>query len=271
MAFLAGVVKPRSGLVLTPDKGYLVQSRLGPVARKENYASVAELLQALRLRRDERLAWAITDALTNNETFFFRDRAPFEQFRDVVLPVLAAARQGGSLRVWSAGCSTGQEPYSLAMLMAECAERYPGVSLDILATDISPRVLELAQAGIYTQFEVQRGLPIRLLVKYFSKVEDNWRLAARLRRAVEFRASNLLDESASLGRFDVIFCRNVLVYFDAATKAAVLGRLARQLAPDGALVLGKSETPEGFTEEFQPVEGRPGLFTRAGPRRAAAA
>jgi chemotaxis protein methyltransferase CheR len=159
MAFLAGVVKPRSGLVLTPDKGYLVQSRLGPVARKENYASVAELLQALRLRRDERLAWAITDALTNNETFFFRDRAPFEQFRDVVLPVLAAARQGGSLAVWSAPVARRAGAYSLAMLMEEARDASRACRWTSRHRHLA-RGCWSGAGGIYTQFEVQRGLPI---------------------------------------------------------------------------------------------------------------
>jgi chemotaxis protein methyltransferase CheR len=243
MAFLAGVVRSRSGQLLTPDKGYLVQSRLGPVARRENYASVAELLQALRLRRDETLAWAVTEALANTETMFFRDRAPFAQFRDEVLPLLAAARPGGMVRVWSAGCSTGQEPYSLAMLMAEAAERFPGVTLDILATDLSARCLEVAQAGLYSQFEVQRGLPIRLLVKYFVKHEDHWRLIPAVRRAVRFQAANLLDDTLSLGRFDAIFCRNVLSGLHAEARGVVLERLGRQLAPTARCSSGPARRP----------------------------
>ena len=268
MAFVAEVVKPRSGLVLGPDKGYLVQSRLGPVARRDGFASVSDLLHSLRNRRDEKLAWAVTEALGNTETSFFRDRAPFAQLRDEVLPGLAAARAGGAVRVWSAGCSTGQEPYSLALMMAEAAESLPGVTLDILATDISARSLEVAQAGLYTQFEVQRGLPIRLLIKHFAKVEDNWRLNARLRRAVEFKQANLLDES-TLGRFDVIFCRNVLSGFDAPTRGLVLDRLSRQLAPDGVLVLGATESTDG-EGGFMAIPGRPGFYVRSAPRRAAA-
>lgn len=271
MEFLAGVVKPRSGLVLTREKGYLVESRLGPVARREGCGSVAELVTALRTRREERLATAVTDALTNNETSFFRDRAPFEQFRDEVLPALAAARAGGVVRVWSAGCSTGQEPYSLAMLAEELSGELPELKLDIVATDLSPRCLEIAQAGLYNQFEVQRGLPIRLLLKYFTKQDDNWRLSARLRRAVQFRPANLLVETGALGRFDVILCRNVLSGFDRSTQAAVLERLGRQLSPDGVLLLGASESASGLSDALEPVPDRPGYYFKAAARRAAAA
>lgn len=267
IAYVAGVVKPRSGQVLGPDKGYFVQARLGPVARREGFPGVAEMLRALADKREERLAWAITEALTNGETMFFRDRAPFATFRDEVLPKMAAARQGGSVRVWCAGCSTGQEPYSLALLMEESRERYEGVRLDILATDLSTRALEVAQAGLYNAFEVQRGLPIRMLLGHFVKVEDNWRLASRVRRMVEFRRENLLQDSVA-GAFDVILCRYVLGGLEAGVRAEVLDRLARQLAPGGVLLLGAGETAAGA--ELLAAPGRDGYFVKAGSRRAAA-
>ncbi len=268
IAFVAGVVKPRSGQVLGPEKGYFVQSRLGPVARREGLNSVPELLRALAERREERLAGAVTEALTNGETMFFRDRAPFVTFRDEVLPKLAAARQGGAIRVWCAGCSTGQEPYSLALLMEAQRERYEGVRLDILATDLSARAIEVAQAGLYNPFEVQRGLPIRMLLSHFAKVEDNWRLASRVRRMVEFKVANLLDD-AGLGGFDIVLCRYVLDGFEAGTRAAVLERLTRALAPGGILLLGVGDAAAGGGE-LVAAGGRPGYYVKPGVRRAAA-
>ncbi len=169
---LAVMLKTRSGLILGSDKTYLIESRLSPVARREGYANVAALLTALRTKRDEKLMAACTDAMTTNETFFFRDKLPFDQFRSDVLPPLARARLSGEIKIWCAACSTGQEPYSLAMLMEDMRMLYPRVNLDILATDISDRCLEKAQAGLYTQFEVQRGLPIQMMVKHFEKVDE---------------------------------------------------------------------------------------------------
>ena len=267
MTLLAAVVKPRSGLVLSPDKGYLVESRLGPVARKEGFNSIPELLQAIEIRRDEKLSWAVTEALTHTETCFFRDKAVFEQFRDEILPRLAAARPNGTVRVWSAACSTGQEPYSLAMMMAEAEGRFPGVKLEICASDISSARLEKAQSGLFTQFEVQRGLPIRLLVKHFTKEEDNWRIAPRVRQAVRWRVANLLDDLRALGRFDAILVRNVTGDFDEATRTAVLSRLGEQLAEDGVLVLGANETAG---HGFEPLSGERGLYGRYDRKRAAA-
>lgn len=266
IAFIAGLVKPRSGQVLGSDKGYFIQSRLGPVARREGFATVPELVRALAERREERLATAVTEALTNGETMFFRDRAPFVTFRDEVLPRLAAARTGGAVRVWCAGCSTGQEAYSLALLMEEGRERYEGVRLDILATDLSNRAIEVAQAGVYNSFEVQRGLPIRMLLAHFAKAEDNWRLASRIRRMVEFRVANLLEDSVA-GVFDVILCRYVLDGLEPATRAMVLERLMRSLAPGGILLLGLGEPGGG---ELVGASGRPGYYVRPGVRRAAA-
>jgi chemotaxis protein methyltransferase CheR len=270
MAFLAGLLKARSGLMLPLDKAYLVETRLGPVARKEGFGSTVELIEVLRLRPTEALAAAVTDAMSNTETWFFRDRTPFDQFRDEVLPALARARPGGTVRVWCAGVSTGQEAYSLAMLADEASGEFADVGLQIVATDLSRRCLEKAHAGLYTQFEVQRGLPIRLMVKHFGREEENWRISARLRGAVRFRVANLLDDASALGRFDAVFCRNVLSGFDEPTRSAVLERIAAQLADDGVLVLGAAETVHGLTDRLKPVPGRRGLYVQAHARRAAA-
>ena len=269
--FVAEVVLKRSGLVLGADKSYLVESRLAPIARREEFPSVDALLHSARMRPTEPLLWAITDALTTNETFFFRDKTPFEQFRDDVLPALAASRGQAPLRVWSAACSTGQEPYSLAMLMDEVGHKYPGLKLDVCASDISERVLEKAQAGLYTQFEVQRGLPITHLVRYFDKVEDNWQVKPKLRQQIRWRQFNLLDDMRPLGRFDVVFCRNVLIYFDPDTKRRVLEAIAGVMAEDGFLFLGAAETVMGITEAFTPVAGKRGLYARNPQYRRAAA
>jgi chemotaxis protein methyltransferase CheR len=262
MAFVAEVVRKRSGLVLGPDKSYLVESRLGPVARKEELPSVEALIQRLRAKSEEALLWAVTDALTTNETYFFRDKTPFDQFREDVLPELGPKRANGTLRVWCAACSTGQEPYSITMLMDEIGHKYPGLKLDICASDISDRVLEKAQAGIYTQFEVQRGLPITQLVKYFEKADENWRVKPNLRQVIRWRRFNLLDDMRALGRFDVVYCRNVLIYFDPDTKRKVLENIAAVMAEDGFLFLGAAETVMGLTEAFVPVTGKRGLYAR---------
>ena len=271
MTFLADVVRKRSGLVLGLDKSYLVESRLGPIARKEELPSVDALVHNARARPSEPLLWAITDALTTNETFFFRDKTPFEQFRADVLPALAARRGAGPLRVWCAACSTGQEPYSLAMLMDEVGAGFPGVTLDICASDISERVLEKAQAGLYSQFEVQRGLPISHLIKHFDKADENWQVKARLRQMIRWRRFNLLDDMRPLGRFDVVFCRNVLIYFDTDTRKKVLEAIAGVMPEDGFLFLGASETVIGVSEAFTPVPDRRGLYARTPRRREAAA
>ncbi len=220
---LCRLLKERSGLVLTRDKAYLLESRLLPVARKRNMKSLDELIVALRGRADGELLRDVVEAMTTNESFFFRDIKPFDQFRTFVLPQLLVKRASKkAIRVWSAACSSGQEPYSLAMIMTEEKAKLAGWNIEIVATDLSTEILEKAQAGLYTQFEVQRGLPIQLLVKYFKQQGDRWQIDAGIRSMVRFRCLNLLDDFTQFGQFDVIFCRNVLIYFDQPTKTAVL-------------------------------------------------
>jgi chemotaxis protein methyltransferase CheR len=260
--FIASVLKQRSGLIIGADKAYLVESRLSPLARREGYQNVEALIASMRTRKDESLLAQVTDAMTTNETLFFRDRLPFDQFGEIVLPTLTKSRAMHDLKILSAACSTGQEPYSLAMQMEELRPQFPRVSLNIHAIDISKRCLEKASSGLYTQFEVQRGLPITFLVRYFTKTDENWRLNAKLRSMVKFSAYNLLDDLRNLGRQDIIFLRNVLIYFDIETKKRILENMANLLAPDGFLFLGSTETVLGVTEVFKPVPGHRGLYSR---------
>jgi len=258
--YLRRMLKERSGLVLSPEKQYLVESRLIPVARRAGLGGLCELVGKLR-RADEKLAVEVVEAMTTNESFFFRDKVPFEHFRDTIMPALLAARAAQRrIRIWCAAASTGQEPYSLAMTLKEMKGRLAGWRIEILGTDISVEVLEKAKAGIYSQFEVQRGLPIQMLVKYFAQVGDTWQLAPEIRAMVQYRPLNLLGDFASLGSFDVVFCRNVLIYFDQALKIDVLNRLARVTEPDGYLSLGAAETVVGLTDVFRLMPDKRGLY-----------
>jgi chemotaxis protein methyltransferase CheR len=258
----ATLLKQRSGLVLTKDKAYLLESRLMPVARKWNMKGLDELASTVRTRRDEALLRDITEAMTTNESSFFRDQKPFDQFKQIVLPRLMETRAAKrSIRIWSAASSSGQEAYSLAMMLSDDAPRLSGWRIEIVGTDISTEMVERSKAGIYTQFEVQRGLPIQLLVKHFRQQGDKWQIAPNLRQMVNFREWNLLGDLGGLGQFDVVFCRNVLIYFDQPTKSKVLEAIARQMPPDGVLYLGGAETVLGITDRFKPVDGQRGLYT----------
>jgi chemotaxis protein methyltransferase CheR len=259
--YLRKLLRERSGLVLSADKKYLVESRLLPVARRAGLADLAGLVQRLRSPNSEPLAAQVVEAMTTNESFFFRDKIPFEHFRDTIMPELIAARASRRrIRIWCAAASTGQEPYSLAMSLKEMGDRISGWRIEIIATDISNEVLEKARAGIYNQFEVQRGLPITLLLKYFTQIGDNWQIAASIRAMVQFRPLNLIGDFNHLGVFDVVFCRNVLLYFDRQTKNRVLDRLARVTERDGYLVLGAAETVVGLTDCFKPIPESRGLY-----------
>ncbi|HYH37105.1 MAG TPA: protein-glutamate O-methyltransferase [Azospirillum sp.] len=258
----ATLLKQRSGLVLTKDKAYLLESRLMPVARKWNMKGLDELASTVRTRKDEALLRDITEAMTTNESSFFRDQKPFDQFKQIVLPRLLETRATKrSIRIWSAACSSGQEAYSLAMLLNEDAAKVAGWRIEIVGTDISAEMVERSKSGIYTQFEVQRGLPIQMLVKHFKQQGDKWQIAPNLRQMVTFKEWNLLGDLGGLGQFDVVFCRNVLIYFDQPTKTKVLEAIARQMPPDGVLYLGGAETVLGITDRFKPVDGQRGLYT----------
>ena len=254
------VVQARSGMLIDPDKTYRIETQLAPLVRREGFNDVSELVQAIQTKRDNALMWAVTEALTSSETCFFRDRAPFDQFREEILPELAARRGERPIRVWSAACATGQEPYSLAMLCEDEASKYPSLNVELFGSDVSERCIEKAQSGLYTQFEVQRGLPIRLLVRHFEKADEAWALSPRIRQMVRWRRVNLLADLRGLGQFDVIFCRNVISSFDSETARQVLEQLAAALPEDGRLVLGIDETIVGVTEALRPVSGRRGVY-----------
>lgn len=260
--FLCDLLHQRSGLVLSEKKAYLVEARLIPFVRRRSLRGLDDLIQIVREDGNEELIREIIGAMTTNETSFFRDRRPFAVFREVLLPVLLKNRpEDKKIRIWSAGCATGQEPYTVAMLLKEEAARIGAREVEILGTDISDDSLQKAREGLYTQFEVQHGLPIQLLVKYFGKEDDNlWRIRKAIREMVAWRYVNLLGNWSALGAFDVIFCRNVLTYFDQPTKARVLDGLSKVLAKDGALFLGKDETVLGVSEAFKPIPGVRGVY-----------
>jgi chemotaxis protein methyltransferase CheR len=259
--YLRKLLRERSGLVLSAEKQYLAESRLLPVARRHGMTTLAELVGKLKAPLAATIAVEVVEAMTTNETFFFRDKLPFEHFRDTVLPALIAARaREKRIRIWCTAASSGQEPYSLAMTIKGMNAALAGFRVEILATDLSAEMLEKAKAGIYSQFEVQRGLPIQQLVKFFTQVGEAWQIAPEIRAMVAFRPLNLLNDFSPLGRFDLVFCRNVLIYFDQDTKIGVLNRLARQMPGDGFLMMGAAETVVGLTDAFKPMADRRGLY-----------
>lgn len=256
------LLKEKSGLTLTPDKSYLLDSRLTPVARKWNFANLEAMTMAMHGVPSANLIKDVVEAMTTNETSFFRDSKPFDQFRDVILPHLMKTRTGKRVRIWCAASSTGQEPYSLAMMIKEQAAKMPGWTFEIVATDIDTTVLESAKKGEYSQFEVQRGLPIQMLMKYFEQKGDRWSLKQDIRSMVQFKHFNLLEPMAALGKFDIVFCRNVLIYFDRETKAKVLQNMAGVLPEDGFVFLGGAETVLGVTDAFKPMDNTRGIYIK---------
>jgi chemotaxis protein methyltransferase CheR len=259
--FLRKLLKERSGLDLSPDKQYLVESRLIPLARRISLPGISELVQKMKAGSAEALTAEVVEAMTTNETFFFRDKIPFDHLRETMLPALLQARASRrALRIWCAASSTGQEPYSIAMCLKELGAALAGWRIEILATDLSQGVLEKSRAGLFSQFEVQRGLPIQLLVKHFTQVGELWQLNADIRAMVQHRQLNLLQDFGHLGTFDVIFCRNVLIYFDQDTKVGIFERLAKVFEPDGFMVLGAAESVVGISDAFKPYPERRGLY-----------
>jgi chemotaxis protein methyltransferase CheR len=258
--YLRKLLKDHSGLDLSSDKQYLIESRLLPLSRKAGLPGISELVQKMK-GGSASLVSQVVEAMTTNETFFFRDKVPFEHFRNSIMPEILQARAGRkSLRIWCAAGSTGQEPYSLAMCLKEMGAALAGWRIEILATDLSQEVLEKSKAGIYSQFEVQRGLPIQMLVKYFKQTGELWQINPDIRAMVQHRQLNLLHDFSGLGVFDVIFCRNVLIYFDQDIKINIFNRLAKITEPDGFLALGAAETVVGLTEAFKPYPEKRGLY-----------
>lgn len=257
---LCDLLKARSGVSLNPAQAYFFDSRLLPVARENSLKDMEDLLSAVQAGRPG-LATQVINALLTHETFFFRDSKPFEAFENYFLPFLKKTRhQKKQLKIWCAACSSGQEAYSLAMIMNEKKEEFKSWSIDILGTDLSPSMIKKAKRARFTQFEVQRGLPEAYLSKYFKENDCEWQLVPDVRNKVKFQIRNLIDDFQEFGPFDVIFCRNVLVYFDPPTKARVLEKISKVLAPDGFLVLGASETVLGFSSLYIGLEGRRSIY-----------
>jgi chemotaxis protein methyltransferase CheR len=259
---IAALCRSRAGLRVDRDKTYLLESRLGPLARREGYDSIGEMIATLRNSREERLIWAIVEAMASTETSFFRDREAFKLLREDILPTLSRLRGPQPIRVWSAACATGQEAFSLAMVADDGENLAPGARIEIFASDLSERALEKAQSGLYTQFEVQRGLPIRRLLQHFEKTEEMWCLSPRIRQRVRWRRINLLADLSALGQFDVILARNLVTSLDPTARTRVLENLAGALAPDGFLMLGINETAGEADGALRPVPGRRGLYAR---------
>jgi len=251
-AWVAELVRKRSAIQLPAGKEYLVESRLVPLA-KQHGQDVHEFVTTARAGNDERVLRAIVEALTTNETSWFRDNSPFVALRQQIVPDLLAARSRPvHLKVWSAACSTGQEPYSLAMTLSEALP--PQVTFEILATDLSQQVLDRAATGRYSQLEVNRGLPAPLMVRHFTRVGAEWEISPALRSRVTFRQHNLMDPVPVVGRVDMVLLRNVLIYFDLATKQAILRRMAGVLADDGILMLGGAETTIGVDGSWERIQ-----------------
>ena len=271
---IAALLHTISGLVIGPDKLYLLETRLAPIMKAHKIASLDALADTIRAARPggitpaimntpSPLEVAVIEAMTTNESFFFRDEKPFAHVRTHVLPRLLSTRPAGAkLRIWSAAASTGQEAYSLAMILAEQKSSLGHRSFEILGTDIAREQLSRAGDGLYTQFEVQRGLPMQYLVKYFKKDGTSWRINDTIRSMVQFKLFNLLSDLRSLGQFDIVFCRNVLIYFDQPTKARVLAAIAKQMPADGVLYLGGAETVLGITDAFTSAPGERGVYER---------
>lgn len=264
-AFVSKLVLDRSAIVLEPGKEYLVEARLGALAREEHLESVGSLVEALRRPNSSRLTTRVVEAMTTNETSFFRDHKPFEALTSTVLPDMIERRRAArALTIWCAACSTGQEPYSVWMIIRDHFPELLSWRLRILGTDLSSEVVDKARAGVYTQLEVNRGVPVGLLVRHFERDGVNWKIHGDAQRTVEFRLMNLAEPWSDMPQPDIVFLRNVMIYFDVATKRDILGRLRRTIAPDGWLFLGAGETTLNIDNAFQREDlDRAGCFRLA--------
>jgi chemotaxis protein methyltransferase CheR len=270
LAYLASLLEQRTGQQIGPNRLWRVDTVLKSLMKDHDFADLSEIVAALKTNANAALADAVVEALLNNETFFFRDAQAFELLRTGALEAIRTARAASRrLTVWCAGCSTGQEAYSLAMLFADAPARWEGWSIDITATDVSDAALERARAGYYSQFEIQRGLPVGAMLKWFDQVGADWRVKRPLARYLRFRRHNLL--TPQIGSFDLILCRNVLLYFSPEHRRLAFDRLAGALAPDGYLMLGAGETVIGQTDAFASASELRGLYrpTRLTSRQAA--
>lgn len=252
--YVRDLVLDRSAIVLEAGKEYLVEARLAPIARESGLGTIAAVVEALRRTPRGPLATSVVEAMTTNETSFFRDLHPFDSLKSTIIPELLQRNASErSIRIWSAACSTGQEPYTIAMTLRENFPQLETWDVRIVCTDLAEHVLARARAGRYRQLEVNRGLPAHLLAKYFTRQGLDWEVTPVLKRWTEFRALNLIEDWGVLPRFDVVFLRNVLIYFDVETKRRILARVRRQLKPGGWLFLGSAETTLNIDEAFRRV------------------
>lgn len=260
---LAGLLEARTGQQLTMNRRWRIETALSALLRERGISTLDELITILVMGKEPGLSNQVVEALLNNETYFFRDRSPFDLLARHALPQLATMRQSSRrIRIWSAGCSTGQEVYSIAMLFAEEPAKWRGWTVDVLGTDVSSNVVDRARAGLYSQFEVQRGLGINQTIRWFEECDDGWRAVEDLRKSVRFQVHNLLEGPPHPGEFDIVLCRNVLLYFTGDKRRTAFDRIAAAMAPDGWLMLGAGETVIGQTERFgADIEAR-GLYRR---------
>jgi chemotaxis protein methyltransferase CheR len=277
---LAGLLEARTGQQLTMNRRWRIETALSSLLRERGISTLDELITILVMGKEPALSNQVVEALLNNETYFFRDRAPFDLLARHALPQLATRRDSTKrIRIWSAGCSTGQEVYSLAMLFAEDPAKWRGWTVDVLGTDVSSTVVDRARAGTYSQFEVQRGLGINQTIRWFEERDDGWRAVEEIRKSVRFQVHNLLESPPHPGEFDIILCRNVLLYLTGDKRRMAFDRIASALAPDGWLMLGAGETVIGQTERFgadidarglyRRTDGSAAVEKRVGDRRAA--
>jgi len=261
---LSGMLEQRTGQQLAPSRRWRIGSALSGLFREHGIDSVDQLIALMTQSRETSLARKVVEALLNNETYFFRDRAMFDLLDQRVLPELAQRRATQRrLSIWSVGCSTGQELLSLAMMLAEQEQRWAGWTFDLIGTDVSESVIELARRGVFTQFQIQRGLGVTQMLRWFHESPEGWRADSRLTRMLRFEVHNLLDSCPLPHQVDLILCRNVLLYFEGPTRGRAFDRLGAALAPDGWLMLGAGETVIGQTDRFVPAAGMTGLYTRA--------
>ena len=253
--YIKGFIYQQAAIDLEPGKAYLVESRLQPIARREGFASLSDMIAKLRAQPANGLNWLVVEAMTTNETYFFRDIHPFELLKTKVLPELIKRRAGQrQINIWCAAASSGQEPYSIMMLLREHFPELSTWKINFTATDISNQMLNRCREGFYSQLEVSRGLPATLLVKYFEKISTEWKIRDDLRRAIDFRQLNLAQPWPALATMDIVFIRNVLIYFDVATKKPILARMRRLMSPDGYMFLGGAETTLNLDESFKRVQ-----------------
>lgn len=257
---LTALIKERSGITLSSDKEYLIEGRLLPVAKKHGFDDLHGMAQSLNGLKKESLIIDIVEAMTTNESFFFRDIKPFDQLSKIIIPdMLAANPSMQKIRIWSAACSSGQEPYSIIMTLLDIPQ-CASMNISVIATDLDEQILNKAREGVYSQFEVQRGVPVAKLLKCFKQEGEKWRIKSDISKYVEFRQFNLMNDPASLGSFDLVFCRNVLIYFDIPIKQKVMNGLRKAMLPHASLFLGSSESVMSLETDLELYRETTGVF-----------